>query len=136
MAQALGLDSAEEVVSLFMQIENDDEEEQNKNTMSNEEFQQLVEGIDFDEGMECPTPQPSLEQCEEEQKPMGNEAFQHLLEGIDFDDEITECTATEVTQQNTTPILLPFTSNEPKSPMCDTISSTSSPYHEIQVNDK
>ena len=117
-----------------MQIESDEEEEQSKNTITNDEFEQLLEGIDFDEIMECPTPHPPVVgQYEDEQKSISNTAFQELLEGIDFDDEMTDCTQAKVTQENTTPILLPFTSNEPKSPMSDT---DSSPYYETQVSDK
>lgn len=108
----------QQVVELIDQMNEEElKKEQQEEQMRADQVKDLLEGIDFDEAIECcHTPNNEFVQKKQE---MTNEEFKALLDDIDFDEPVTESTVT--------PILAPFSSNEvkDKSPMCHTISSTS-----------
>ena len=114
------MNSLEEIVAILMEMKkqsiqenpsNNQEQTCNNvnNDMTDTQCNQLLDGIDFNNLLEyCQSPNTSLVQKEEE----------------------------KIQQKEQVPILVPFTSNEEKSPMCPAVSSssvTSSNTFETQV---
>lgn len=108
------------------------EKEHKQDDLRDDQVKDLLEGIDFDQVLECcHTPNPEFVQRNEA---MSDENFKALLDDIDFDDPM-ECDSTkEIVPESpvkgspvkVTPILAPFSSNEEvKVSMCHTTSCTS-----------
>ena len=120
---ALGAASIEEVVNVLQQLQNETFEEEEKQQqqqqlISNEQFQEVLNGINFDEPIE-------------ETKNTQPEYIQ-LVQGIDFDEPVEK--EQKGNKNNPTPILAPFCSIEEKKQdngMCNKISSTSTRSFEI-----
>ena len=113
---ALGVASIEEIVNVLQQLQNEAFEEEKQQQISNEQFQELLNGINFDEPIE-------------ENKNTQPEYIE-LVQGIDFDEPIEE----EQNKTKPTPILAPFCSTEEKkqdNEMCNKISSTSTRSFEV-----
>ena len=112
-------------MKIIQQVELEANEDQHA---CHEEYRQLLHGINFDEELE--------------EQQITNE-YEELLEGINFD-EVIECCDTPqnvCTQEDKeiqeVPILLPFTSDEPKSPIVHTFSNTSiSPSEPFDVTEE
>ena len=105
-----------EVVNLIRQAEIEaTEDQQPQNKISNEEFQELIDGINFDEALHY------------HEGSIQNVQPFNLLEGINFDEplDFTPPESQESQRSNSTPILQPFTSNEKKETMCSKVSTTS-----------
>lgn len=98
---ALGAASIEEVVNVLQQLQNEafeEEEKQQQQQISNEQFQELLNGINFDEPIEeTKNTQPE---------------YIELVQGIDFDEPVEE--EQKENKNNPTPILAPFCSIEEK----------------------
>ena len=104
------MSTLEEVVAILMEMEKQSIEENPSNNqeqacnnvnsdMTDTQFKQLLDGIDFNDPLECcQSPNTSSVQKQEEKKQQKEEQV---------------------------PILAPFTSNEEKSPMCPAVSSSS-----------
>ena len=114
--QNLDADTVEQIVNIILQLQDESEqkqqEEKQQQELSNEQFQELLNGIDFDEPMEI---------AENKVDSSGdNQEFIELLDGVNFDEPMEESTP-----KPWAPILLPFSSYEEKDPMDKKISSTS-----------
>ena len=102
--QNLDADTVEQIVNIILQLQDESEQKQQSG-----EFQQLLDGINFDQPMEIDTNKV-------EQKGENNEQFIELLDGVNFDEPMEEAIT-----KPTVPILLPFSSCEEKSPMIDKV---------------
>ena len=92
--------------------EQQQQQQQQQQQLSNEQFQELLNGIDFDKPMKID---------ENKVDSTGdNKEFIDLLDGVNFDASIEESTP-----KLWAPILFPFSPCEEKDPMDNKISSTS-----------
>ena len=90
--RALNVDSMEDVMKIIRQLETETFDDEEKN---NEDIQSLLEGVDFEEGMDCEVENPI----------QGRDVPMEVCDSLNIDH-----------QKQQQPILQPFTSNDVKVP--------------------